>query len=122
MEDIARLGFQVDSKGLVDGKKKLDELVPAAKRAEDASDKLARKMGWAKDAQGKWRDEMGRFVPQTQLVANGLSNVEKRTNMLGGAFGSLRAVMSGVAAYFTVGALIGMSDEYTSLNLSLIHI
>lgn len=44
MEDIARLGFQVDSKGLVDGEKKVDELVPAAKRAETASERLSKRI------------------------------------------------------------------------------
>ena len=66
MEDIARIGFKADTSQLADAEKKIVQLVPAAKKAETASDQLGKKMGWAKDQQGKWNDAMA--VSYTHLT------------------------------------------------------
>lgn len=44
MEDIAHIGFKSDSEDLVTTKKRLEDIQPAADKAEKASDKLKRRM------------------------------------------------------------------------------
>lgn len=44
MEDIAKIGFKAESDELVTAKKRIEELEPAAKKAETASEKLEKKL------------------------------------------------------------------------------
>ncbi|NUM72731.1 phage tail tape measure protein [candidate division KSB1 bacterium] len=125
MQDIAKIGFQAETTQLADAKKKLEQLEPAAKKVETATDKLAKKMGWAKDAQGKWRDEMGKFVPAAQRAASGIDGLESRVGKLGislGSFGRVFASFSGGllgalgigAATLGIGAMVPLLADFES--------
>lgn len=123
MEDIARIGFKADTTALVDAKKKLEDLPPATKKAETGVDLLAKKMNWAKDATGKWRDEFGRFVPQTKLAEAGIAGTTQRvsifgstigrvTGLLGSFGGGMVAAMGIGAATFGISAMVSTLTEF----------
>lgn len=114
MEDIARIGFQVDSKGLVEGKKRLEDILPPAKKLADTSDELAKKMNWVKDATGRWRDEFGRFVPQARLAEVGIENTTKKV----GIFGSLISKTTGILGSFGGGMVAAMGIGAATFGLS----
>lgn len=121
MEDIARIGFRADTSQLVDAEQKIVKLVPAAQKAETASDKLGKKMGWAKDQTGKWGNELGRLVPKTEQAASGIAKLEAETNGLGGVMGRMKGIFgsfgAGMLTAFGVGAAtFGLSAMVSTLT------
>lgn len=121
MEDIARIGFRADTSQLVDAEQKIVKLVPAAQKAETASDKLGKKMGWAKDQTGKWGNELGRLVPKTEQAASGIAKLEAKTNGLGGVMGRMKGIFgsfgAGMLTAFGVGAAtFGLSAMVSTLT------
>lgn len=121
MEDIARIGFRADTSQLVDAEQKIVKLVPAAKKAETASDQLGKKMGWAKDQTGKWGNELGRLVPKTEQAASGIAKLEAKTNGLGGVMGRMKGIFgsfgAGMLTAFGVGAAtFGLSAMVSTLT------
>ena len=75
-----------------------DQIAAQAKRAEDAVkgagagfEEYARKMKWAQDAQGRWRDQSGRFVKSTQLAAAGLADASRKADQAKRSFDGIGA-------------------------------
>ena len=101
MADIAKLGFSVDSGALVDAKAKLDALVPAADRAQKATDKFnAAANGLGNAGKGKG---MGGFVAGVQSAAEGAGVAARRIASVGDAArGSVRSAMMLGSAMGTV--------------------
>ena len=89
MADIAEIGFRADTSELVDAKKKLDDLKPAAENAEAASEKLANSVSKNNGAFAK--------------VTSGASSLGKTLKGLGPL---LLGVAAGFAAAFTGGAIL----------------
>lgn len=114
MEDIARIGFKADTSQLADAEKKIVQLVPAAKKAETASDQLGKKMGWAKDQQGKWNDAMGKFAPKANVVAANLNTLTAKTS----AFGSVLNKTTGMFGQFGAGMIAAMGVGAATFGLT----
>ncbi|WP_369415094.1 phage tail tape measure protein [Acuticoccus kalidii] len=89
MIDVATLGFESDSSGLVKAKRDLDRIVPSAKNAEKAADEY-----------GKTAKESGDKVEKSTTKA------KASTEALGRAFGGLRnqAVAFGAAFFASMAA------------------
>lgn len=121
MEDIARIGFAAETTQLVGAKKDLEALEPAAKKAEQATDNFAKKMKWAQDATGRWRDEFGKFVPKVKLAEAGIDSFERKSGVLGsrlkgmlGIFGEFSAGFLG--AFGGIGAFLGFQKIIGTLS------
>lgn len=92
-----------------------DQIAAQAKRAEDAVkgagagfEEYARKMKWAQDAQGRWRDQSGRFVKSTQLAAAGLADASRKADQAKRSFGGIGAsAVTAAAKVAALGAALG---------------
>lgn len=98
MTDIARLGFQAETGPLDDARKKLDAIVPAAKRAENAAAGIKRGIGGA--AQG-----IQSFAGAVSQAATGTSAMSKAALATSTAMGTVQRAAVGASGAIKVAGM-----------------
>ncbi|MTH64723.1 tape measure protein [Paracoccus shanxieyensis] len=95
MEDLARIGFKAETSQLLKAKRDLDNLGPAAQRAESFTQKLEKRFA--------------QMDAQTAALGTRMR----------AATGILKSFAIGFAGAFSVSALSGLSDKFTALSNTL---
>jgi tape measure domain-containing protein len=127
MADIAKLGFDVDSRPLDDASKSLDNVSGAARRTEQATEALIKKLGLMRDSSGVLRDRMGRLASETLLSRNNLDRFGQtvdRTavsfnNAVGGGdamVSMLKRLAAGLGTVISVKTYQTLADQWSDLQ------
>lgn len=114
--DIAQIGFKADTSELSDAKKKLDDLSPAAGRAERSAEKLAKMLGASDGNASKFAKSIAGVTAANDNFAGSLGKAATAANLFKVALAGIGALIGTIAAGLSIGAYVKLADAWSDLS------
>lgn len=117
MADVAQIGFQADTSGLVDAKKKLEAIPPAATKAERAADRLSKLLGGALTGDAnKLKEALMGGIAANDNFAGSMGKSVRAVSAFKLAISGLSGVIAGVVSALSIGAYVQLADTWSDLS------
>jgi len=119
MQDIASIGFSVDTSQLKKGQVELDKLAKSGSKTEGAVDKFGNSLSKADVAMGRFIDSSGRMREANGRFVAGMGQAEDSTKKTTASLINMATVITALASSMAVSQIVQYSDAWTGAQNQL---